>query len=193
MTLTYSNKHAPGMGMCWSMSTKTSIRPAPSSWTSWRRRDATSGQSRIRVSRSTGSGGRHRRTPPVSPVATSTRTALRSVRTIVLAKPWCASSRSSARPSRPRPTGMRRGRRNRGRTGFVEVVHAPDLFSEAAAVRDQVERLRRERNIPTSGKPSWRGPTSVSRASAGCCRNSTSPCSTSVIYSSARRSVTSSR
>ncbi|GJD34009.1 ATP-dependent helicase [Methylobacterium aerolatum] len=39
-------------------------------------------------------------------------------------------------------------RANRGRVGFVDVLHAPDLLSEAAAVRDQIERLRKERSIP---------------------------------------------
>jgi superfamily I DNA/RNA helicase len=37
---------------------------------------------------------------------------------------------------------------HRGRTGFVDVVHAPDLRSEATAMRDQIERLKAERGIP---------------------------------------------
>lgn len=41
---------------------------------------------------------------------------------------------------------------DRGRVGFVDVLHAPDLLSEAAAIRDQIEHLRKERKIPYEGQ-----------------------------------------
>ena len=64
------------------------------------------------------------------------KTNYRSCETVVRAFERFGASMAAA----PKPAATWKAKR--GRVGFVDLFHAPDLVSEAAAMRDQIERLR---------------------------------------------------
>ncbi|WP_374250327.1 UvrD-helicase domain-containing protein [Xanthobacter sp.] len=64
------------------------------------------------------------------------KTNYRSCETVVRAFARFGAEMAAA----PKPAATWRAKR--GRVGFVDLLHAPDLASEAAAIRDQIERLK---------------------------------------------------
>jgi DNA helicase-2/ATP-dependent DNA helicase PcrA len=132
----------PSIAMCWWTSIRTSTLPAPSCSTRSPKAASVSGSSPTLGSQSIAFAAPLPRMRWDSPTDTPVPSAGSSRPITDRARRWFGSSNASVRRWRAAPKPAATWKANRGRVGFVDLFHAPDLASEATAIRGQIERLK---------------------------------------------------